>query len=121
MVITTGGNVGIGTTSPGTFRLAVEGKIGAREVVVTSSSPWPDYVFHKAYKLLDLNEVEKYINQYKHLPNIPSATEVADNGVELGTLNAKLLEKIEEITLYLIEIKKENEALKQRMSVMEKK
>ena len=114
------GSVGIGTVSTGSFKLAVEGKIGAREVQVTLSNPFPDYVFDSKYKLRSLSSLENYINENKHLPNIPSAAEVEKNGgVELGKLNTKLLEKVEELTLYIIEInkkveklEKENEALK---------
>jgi hypothetical protein len=118
--IQSNGNVGIGTATPGSFKLAVEGKIGAREVQVTLSNPFPDYVFDSKYKLRSLSSLENYINKNKHLPNIPSAAEVEKNGgVELGQLNTKLLEKVEELTLYVIELnkkveklEKENEGLK---------
>lgn len=114
--ITSSGNVGIGTSNPGSFKLAVEGKIGAREIKVTLANPWPDYVFHHRYKLLPLSELEKFIQQNKHLPNIPSAQEVKENdGIELGDMNVKLLEKIEELTLYMIELKKENEQIREEM------
>lgn len=106
------GGVGIGTLNTGTFRLAVEGKIGAREVRVTNAFPWPDYVFSRNYKLPDLDNVENYIKKNSHLPNMPSAREVKDNGIELGQMNAKLVEKIEELTLYVIELKKETKQLK---------
>lgn len=114
------GSVGIGTENLGSFKLAVDGKIGAREVQVTLSNPFPDYVFDSKYKLRSLSSLENYINENKHLPNIPSAAEVEKKGgVELGQLNTKLLEKVEELTLYIIEInkkveklEKENEALK---------
>jgi hypothetical protein len=106
------GNVGIGTASTGTFRLAVEGKIGAREVRVTSASPWPDYVFSRSYKLRSLANVEAYIKKNHHLPNMPSAQEVKDNGIELGVMNAKLVQNIEELMLYVIDLKKEIEQLK---------
>lgn len=106
------GGVGIGTTNPGTFRLAVEGKIGAREVRVTNTNPWPDYVFSPSYKRLDLFNLEEYIKKNNHLPNMPSAEEVKNNGIELGHMNARLLEKIEELTLYVIELKKENVELR---------
>lgn len=112
MTITEEGNVGIGTTDPGNYKLAVEGIIGAREIKVTANS-WADYVFDKKYKLRNLKSLEKYINQYKHLPGIPSAQEVKENGgIELGDMNIKLLEKIEELTLYIIQLNKENDALK---------
>ena len=116
------GNVGIGTSNPGSFKLAVEGKIVAREIQVTLANPFPDYVFGSSYKLRSLYTLENYINQNKHLPGIPSAVEVEKKGgVELGEMNRKLLEKIEELTLYIIEInkkveklEKENEALKEK-------
>jgi hypothetical protein len=107
----TNGNVGIGTSSPGSFKLAVEGKIGAREVQVTNVNPWPDFVFKPEYKLPPLNEVEKFIGQYNHLPGVPSALEVKD-GIELGKMNATLLQKVEELTLYLIELDKEIKSMK---------
>jgi hypothetical protein len=106
------GSVGIGTTATGSFRLAVEGSIGAREVRVTNTNPWPDYVFSRNYKLPDLANVEKYIKKNSHLPNLPSASEVKENGIDLGQMNAKLVEKIEELTLYVIDLKKETKQLK---------
>ena len=104
--------VGIGTVNTGSFKLAVEGKIGAREVRVTNANPWPDYVFNNQYKLISLTSLEEYIRKNNRLPNIPSAQEVKENGIELGQMNAKLLEKIEELTLYVIDLKKEIEQLK---------
>jgi hypothetical protein len=120
MVLTQDGKVGLGTQYPGSFKLAVEGKIGAREIQVTLANPFPDYVFDSKYKLRNLSSLENYINENKHLPNVPSAAEVEKNGgIELGSMNTKLLEKVEELTLYIIEInkkveklEKENEALK---------
>ncbi|WP_276373031.1 hypothetical protein [Chryseolinea sp. H1M3-3] len=100
-----GGNVGIGTTNPGGYKLAVEGKIGAREVVVTTAA-WADYVFDPTYNLRPLSEVETYVKENKHLPEIPSAKEVEVNGVNLGEMNMLLLKKVEELTLYVIELEK---------------
>jgi hypothetical protein len=110
LTIGTNGNVGIGTTTPGTFKLAVEGKIGAREVVVTNAA-WADYVFDTAYDLRPLSEVESFIKINKHLPEIPSAEEVRTNGHKLGEMDVLLLTKVEELTLYMIEIKKEMQKL----------
>jgi hypothetical protein len=76
MRITTTGNVGIGTTNPGSFKLAVEGKIGAREVQVLATTPFPDYVFEKNYSLMNINALEDYIKLNKHLPNVPSASDI---------------------------------------------
>ncbi|CAL2106806.1 conserved exported hypothetical protein [Tenacibaculum sp. 190524A02b] len=110
------GNVGIGTTKiPTGYKLAVDGKIGAREIKVESRA-WPDYVFTKDYNLPTLKEVENHIKEKGHLPNIPSAKEVEVNkGIELGEMNRKLLEKVEELTLYTIQqekqLKKQSEEL----------
>ena len=118
-VLKENGNVGIGTTNPGNYRLAVEGKIGAREVVVTTTA-WADYVFEPTYDLRPLSEVEAFIKENKHLPEIPSAKEVEANGVSLGEMNVLLLKKVEELTLYLIELKKENETQRKQNEIQQK-
>jgi hypothetical protein len=105
------GNVGIGTPNPGSFKLAVSGKIGAREVRVTNANPWPDYVFSKQYKLKSLSSLEEYISKNNRLPNMPSAEEVKNNGIELGKINTQVVEKIEELTLYVIELNKKIQKL----------
>ncbi|MFL9485768.1 hypothetical protein ACI6Q2_23520, partial [Chitinophagaceae bacterium LWZ2-11] len=102
------GNVGIGTTNTGSNKLAVEGTIGARKLKITQVTPWPDYVFDSAYTLTPLAQVEQFIKDYKHLPGVPSAKEVANRGLDVGDNQAVLLKKIEELTLYMIEMKKEN-------------
>jgi hypothetical protein len=104
------GNVGIGTANPAGYRLAVNGKIRAKEIKVETG--WSDFVFEKEYQLPTLKEVEKHIKQKGHLKDIPSAKEVAKNGVLLGEMNSKLLLKIEELTLYAIKQQKEIEKLK---------
>lgn len=112
LTLTQDGKVGIGTQYPGSFKLAVEGRIAAREIQVTLQNPFPDYVFDSKYKLRSLFNLENYINQNKHLPGIPSAAEVEKKGgIELGQMNTKLLEKIEELTLYVIELNKKIEKL----------
>lgn len=111
------GNVGIGTSSP-SCALTVIGTISAKEVRVTANG-YPDYVFAKDYKLAKLSDVEKYIDENKHLPGIPSAAEIEKNGLGLSEMSKKQMEKIEELTLYMIELKKENEALKKRIEVIE--
>ncbi|MCT4603599.1 MAG: hypothetical protein N4A59_11960 [Marinifilum sp.] len=94
-------SVGIGTATTGTHKLAVNGTIGAREIKVEASA-WSDFVFEDNYQLKDLEEVESYIEENKHLPDVPSEKEVLENGIQLGEMDAKLLQKIEELTLYLI-------------------
>lgn len=100
-----GGNVGIGLLDPGADKLAVNGNIKAWEVKVTLTG-WPDFVFEDDHDLPTLEEVEKFIKANKHLPEIPSAKEVRENGVELGKMDSKLLQKIEELTLYIIDQEK---------------
>lgn len=111
------GSVGIGTTTMGTFKLAVEGTIGARKIIVTQTSPWPDYVFDKNYKLPSLEEIEKFIKLNNHLLGIPSAKEVEKNGVDVGINQALLLKKIEELTLIAIEQDKEVRKLKKQIKI----
>ncbi len=105
------GKVGIGTTTPDA-KLTVKGKIHAEEVKIDLSVPAPDYVFKKDYNLLTIEEVRQHILEKGHLPNIPSATTMETEGVDLGTMNMKLLEKIEELTLYTIAQEKEIKELK---------
>ncbi|MEH6305277.1 hypothetical protein RYH73_06460 [Olivibacter sp. CPCC 100613] len=101
LTITTAGNVGIGIATPSNL-LEVNGVIRSKEILVESAN-WPDYVFEKDYKMKSLAEIEAFIKENKHLPGIPNKTEVAENGVHLGEMNRKLLEKVEELTLHLIE------------------
>ena len=110
----TSGNIGIGTSTPDA-KLAVNGDIHAIEVRVDLVG-WPDYVFNEDYDLPTLAEMEKHIKEKGHLPNIPSAKEVAENGIELGEMNKLLLEKIEELTLYVIQQQKEIVELKIKMN-----
>lgn len=113
--VDSGGNVGIGTTNP-TQKLAVNGTIRAKEVIVDTA--WSDYVFEENYKLKALSEVEAFVKAEKHLPEIPSAQEVAEHGVSMGEMQSKMLAKIEELTLYMIELKKENTALRKEMHAL---
>ena len=101
----TGGNVGIGTTNPQN-KLDVNGTIHSKQVIVDLNG-WSDYVFKKDYTLTPLSDVKTYIDQNHHLPEIPSAEQVAKEGINLGEMNAKLLKKIEELTLYLIQQKED--------------
>jgi hypothetical protein len=123
MRILPNGNVGIGTTNP-TYPLSVNGIIQAKEVFVNSG--WSDYVFAPAYHLRDLHEVSAYIQQNHHLPEIPSAAEVQEKGVSLGDMQAKLLAKVEELTLHMIKaeersdrLEKQNQQLRDRLARLE--
>lgn len=96
------------------------GSIGARAIyVVAPTAIWPDYVFEAAYRLPPLREVEEFIRANRHLPDVPSAATVQANGLDLGKMDALLLQKVEELTLYLIELRKENDALRARVSKLE--
>lgn len=106
------GKVGIGTSDPAT-RLVVDGEIRATKVRVRGDINTPDYVFEADYELRSIEEVEAYIKKHKHLPEVPSAEEIERDGLSVGDMDAVLLKKIEELTLYVIELKKEIAELKE--------
>ncbi|MCA4900466.1 MAG: hypothetical protein ACK5BJ_12620 [Bacteroidota bacterium] len=124
MLITRNGNVAIGTNNfGGLYKFYVAGKIAAYDEikVFTNGSSFPDYVFAPDYKLRSLEETEKYIKENSHLPEVPSAADIAKEGMSLNGMSEILLKKVEELTLHLIEMKKENEELKKRLENLEKK
>jgi len=112
------GNVGIGESNPKN-KLDVKGIIHSQEVNVDMDN-WSDFVFKKEYNLPTLTEVEKHIAEKGHLENIPSEEEVLKNGISLGQMNSKLLQKIEELTLYAIEQEKNNNKQSLRIELLEK-
>lgn len=112
LMIHSAGNVGIGTTTP-QHKLSVNGTIGAKEVIVTNTG-WPDYVFRPGYRLRPLSEVAAYIRANRHLPDIPSDAEVKAHGVSVGEMQAKLLAKIEELTLHMIREHERNDWLEKQ-------
>jgi hypothetical protein len=119
------GNVGIGTSSTTfnnvTHKFAVKGTIISDEIYVENTANWPDYVFDENYNLQNLNDVECFIKENKHLPEVPNATEIEQNGIQLGEMNKILLKKLEETTLYLIEQQKTINKLQEKIEVLENK
>ena len=110
--VSSSGNVRIGDGSMiPTNALEVNGTVRSKEVVVETNN-WSDFVFDTEYELMSLSETDRYIHENGHLPDIPSASEVRENGIELGEMNALLLRKIEELTLYVIELEKEIQKIK---------
>jgi len=105
------GNIGIGVQNP-LYKLTVDGTISAREILVTQEQ-WADFVFERSYKLMSLVDLEKFILDNQHLPNVPCNEEVQKNGVKVSEMQSILLRKIEELTLYVIELKKEIDGLKE--------
>lgn len=117
-IITRGGNVGIGTQSPDSrFKLSVNGWIRAKKIVVESG--WADYVFEEDYPLMSMDSLALYVSAHHHLPGVPSAAEVTQGGLDVGEMQVKMMEKIEELTLYMLELKQENAALKARLDEMQ--
>lgn len=106
------GNVGIGTSNP-QYTLAVNGSIGARDIIVTNTG-WSDYVFRPGYRLQPLSEVYAFIQKHQHLPDIPSEAEVKEKGVSVGEMQARLLAKIEELTLHLVQAEVRSDRLEEQ-------
>lgn len=118
--ITKPGNVYIGVNPIGldaSYKLSVNGKIRAKEIVVETN--WPDYVFESGYDLLSYPEIEEHIEKFGHLPGVPSAETVINNGMSMGATSRILLEKIEELTLLNIEMDKKVRSLNARLESFE--
>lgn len=112
-------NLGIGTsTIPSGYKVAIDGKLICEEVKVELSVAWPDHVLEDTYQLTPLTELEEQIKRDRHLPGMPTAAEVSSSGISLGVMQAKLLQKVEELTLYLIELKRENQALEAEVTLL---
>lgn len=128
------GNTGIGTYTPNAkfhlngaqlignnsqriatgYELSVDGDVIAESFVTQNSTSWPDYVFEDNYPLIPISDLEKAIKKNKHLPNVPSATDIEKNGINLGPMTSALLEKVEELTLYIIQLEKRLKALEEK-------
>jgi hypothetical protein len=137
------GNVGIGTATPGAkldvngtvksngllvgtttgatgYIASIGGKLIAEEVRVDLKAVWPDYVFSQDHSLMPLDDLEQWLNTNKHLPGIPSAAEMKNKGIELGSMQTKSMEKIEEAMLYILQLNKENHELKTQIDNLQK-
>ena len=110
-LVSMGGPVGIGTPPDPNYKLKVGGTVYAN-TYHAQTPPWSDFVFEEDYKLPDLESVERYIKKHKHLLDVPSEAELKETGLNLPEMDAKLLQKIEELTLYVIELQKQINALK---------
>ncbi len=107
-------NFGTGLTPVG-YTVSVEGKVIATDFVASAINNWPDYVFGSEYKLKPLADVKAFIEENKHLPNIPPASEMEKNGIQLGDMSKKLVEKVEELTLYILQLQDQIDSLKKQM------
>lgn len=135
LIITEDGKVGIGFNTimpgipqptyeekvPGEYNLYINGDMIAEKVVVKLRNHWADDVFEPEYTLTPLSEVEQFIKKHKHLPNVPSAKELKKTGLDMEKIQTIQMQKIEELTLYLIEMQKENEILKKKLQELETK
>jgi hypothetical protein len=119
-IYSSGSFVGIGTATPVTgYDFAVNGKIICEEVKVQVSGSWPDYVFDSNYKLMNLTDVSSYIKQHKHLPGTPDANTIKNEGISMGEMSKVMMEKIEELTLHMIEQSKKIEALEKKNTALQ--
>lgn len=110
------GDVAIGQTLASGYKLSVDGKVICEELRVNLTEDWPDYVFKPDYELLPLNKLESFVDENGHLPNIPSSDEMDESGLEVGEMQRLMMEKIEELTLYVIQQQKEIDELKSQLS-----
>jgi hypothetical protein len=111
------GNVGIGTENPSLeYKLDVKGEMRACKLHANNLSNWCDYVFEDDYELMPLDSLDAFVKKNKHLPGMPTETEVMENGIDLGEMNAKLLEKVEELSLYVIAQEKRIKELEKNLA-----
>lgn len=115
------GDLSIGTEDSKGYKLAVAGKMISEEVVVKLQNAWPDYVFSDTYNLKSIEGLEKYIKIHNKLPGMPSAQDVKESGMEVGETNRLLLEKIEELTLYIIDQNKKIDKMQKEIDTIKRK
>jgi len=111
------GNVGIGTTAPGAYRLYVNGNMYVNGDITTDAATYPDYVFESGYKLITLKELKEFIKENKHLPGMTSAKKAKDEGIKIFEQNRLILEKLEEAYLYIIELQEKIEKLEAAIQI----
>ncbi|WPU94012.1 hypothetical protein SNE25_00540 [Mucilaginibacter sabulilitoris] len=119
MLIQGNGNVAIGTNNPQNYKLAVNGTIHSKSVLIDLNG-WSDYVFEKDYKLPSLQAIKAYIDQNQHLPEVPSEEQIKKDGLNVGEMNKLLMKKVEELTLYMIEMKAEIKELQKQNESLRK-
>jgi hypothetical protein len=118
-----GAQVAIGAVVPAAsaYKLTVTGKVICEELKVQLQGAWPDYVFKDTYKLMPLRDLRNFIGINNHLPNIPAASELEKSGIEVGDMQRKMMEKIEELTLYILQLEEKVDKLQQQNLVAVKK
>lgn len=123
--ITPSGEFGIGTqliSNPHNYKLAVNGVIGTKGIwIENKTAVWPDYVFSKKHRLSDLLEVERFVKNFRHLPEMPTAEQIGLNGQALGEISVLLLKKVEELTLYMVELNAQLECLEGELASLQNK
>lgn len=118
--LTTSGLLNFGTgLNPATYKFSVEGKVIATDFTALPVGSWPDYVFENDYRLRSLAEVKQFIDVNKHLPNIPPASQIEKEGIQLGDMSKRLIEKVEELTLYIIQLQEQVDTMKKKMEAIQ--
>ncbi|MGB3076463.1 MAG: hypothetical protein WBB36_14135, partial [Chitinophagales bacterium] len=120
LYVSSNGTVGIGTDDTKGYKLGVDGGIICEELKVKNSTNWPDYVFEKDYQLKDIDEMQSFIKCNNHLPGIPSAAEMNEKGIDVGEMQKMLLQKVEELSLYVISLKEQNDLLNAKVEQLNK-
>ncbi len=116
-----GGALQIGSAvTPSGYAVSVNGRVICEELKIKASSNWPDYVFSDNYTLTPLPDLRTFINKYKHLPNVPSASEIEKDGIEVGNMEKRLMEKIEELTLYILQQEEKIKSIETELETMKK-
>jgi hypothetical protein len=116
-----GGPLQVGAAvTPAGYAVSINGKVICEELKIQGSSNWPDYVFDPAYSLKSFDELRRYIKTNKHLPNIPAAAVIEKNGIDLGDMQKKLIEKIEELTLYVLQLEEQNRNMQAQINALKK-